>query len=89
MFTLLTAEKPPAGEAPTFVEKPKITPEDGGNRIIMECKVRASPKPDIKWLNDGAEVRESSRIVQTIKQDKDVYHIKLELKACIHIFNTI
>ncbi|KFM81373.1 Twitchin, partial [Stegodyphus mimosarum] len=76
----IQAEKPPAGEAPTFVEKPKIIPEDGGNRIIMECKVRASPKPDIKWTCDGADVRESTRIKQTIKQDKDVYHIKLELK---------
>ncbi|GFQ82950.1 hypothetical protein TNCT_309441, partial [Trichonephila clavata] len=76
----IQAEKPPAGEAPTFVEKPKITPEDGGNRIIMECKVRASPKPDIKWFCDGVEVHESTRIKQTIKQDKDVYHIKLELR---------
>lgn len=43
--------------------------------------MKANPKPDIKWSCDGAEVRESTRIKQTIKQEKDVYHVKLELKV--------
>src|SRR5437868_11485251 len=68
------------GEAPTFVEKPKIIPENNGKLIIMECKVRAKPRPDICWFNDGVVIKETTRIKQTIKEEKDVYLIRLELR---------
>ncbi|PRD35198.1 UNVERIFIED_CONTAM: unc-22 [Trichonephila clavipes] len=68
------------GDAPTFVEKPKIISEDEGKRIIMECKVKANPKPTITWFLDNIVIKETNRIVQTVKQEKDVYTIRLELK---------
>jgi hypothetical protein len=68
------------GDAPTFVEKPKIISEDDGKRIIMECKVKANPKPTITWYLDNVVIKETSRITQIVKQDKDVYSIRLELK---------
>ncbi|GFU27590.1 hypothetical protein TNCV_283081 [Trichonephila clavipes] len=69
------------GDAPTFVEKPKIISEDEGKRIIMECKVKANPKPTITWFLDNVVIKETNRIVQTVKQEKDVYTIRLELKS--------
>ncbi|UYV65937.1 unc-22 [Cordylochernes scorpioides] len=75
----LEAEKE-SGVAPTFIEKPKITSLQDGKVILMECKVKADPKPNITWTNDGETVKEGGRIVQTIKQNKDVYDIKLEIR---------
>ncbi|UYV79452.1 unc-22 [Cordylochernes scorpioides] len=68
--------------APTFVEKPKIVPLDGGKRVLMECRVKAKPKPDVSWTCEGQDIKPSARVVQTIKEDKPpgVYHITLELK---------
>lgn len=69
------------GDAPTFVEKPKIISEDDGKRIIMECKVKANPKPTIIWYLDNVVTKETNRIIQTVKQEKDVYTIRLELRV--------
>ncbi|XP_022255917.1 muscle M-line assembly protein unc-89-like, partial [Limulus polyphemus] len=76
----IEGQKKPDGEAPTFVEKPKIIPEDGGKRIIMECKVRAKPKPNIVWYRENTVVKETNRIKQIIKEENNVYIIRLELK---------
>lgn len=70
----------PTGVAPSFVEKPQITAEEDGKLIIMECKVRADPKPTITWTKEGVAVDENRRIKQIIKEEKDVYHIRLELR---------
>lgn len=48
--------------------------------IIMECKVRAEPKPEITWYNDGVLVQESSKVKQTITKENGIYVIKLELR---------
>lgn len=48
----------------------------------MECKVKASPKPTITWYLDSVVIKETVRIIQTVKQEKDVYTIRLELKVC-------
>uniref|UniRef100_A0A183CC48 Ig-like domain-containing protein n=1 Tax=Globodera pallida TaxID=36090 RepID=A0A183CC48_GLOPA len=39
---------------PTFVGKPRIIPRDGGALILMECKVKSSTRPTVKWSKDGA-----------------------------------
>lgn len=69
----------PSGEAPSFVEKPKIRAEKDGKLIIMECKVKANPEPTISWFREGQIVREGGRIRQTVRQEGSIYHIKLEL----------
>ena len=76
----IEAEPEPEGEGPTFVEKPRILSENNGKLVIMECKVKANPKPTILWTRDGVVVRESSRIKMSIvDQVNDIYYIKLEL----------
>lgn len=63
------------------MEKPRIIPEDGGKRIIMECKVKAKPKPNITWYHGSIAVKETNRIKMVVKEARDVYSIRLELKV--------
>lgn len=49
----------------------------------MECKVKANPKPTITWYLDGVVTKETNRIIQTVKQEKDVYTIRLEQRVGI------
>lgn len=35
--------------APSFTQKPQLRQEDDGNRLIFECQLLASPKPEIEW----------------------------------------
>lgn len=77
----IEAEPEPEGDGPTFVEKPRITSHDKGKLVIMECKVRSDPKPDIVWYREGKQVTESTKIkITSTKIEEDVYYIKLELK---------
>lgn len=36
--------------APSFTKKPQLRQEDDGNRLIFECQLLSSPKPDIEWF---------------------------------------
>lgn len=77
----IEAEPEPEGDGPTFVEKPRITSHQGGKLVIMDCKVRANPKPTIVWYREGKEVTESGKIkISFEKVEEDVYYIKLELR---------
>lgn len=68
------------GDPPKFVERPKITSERNGKLIVMECKVKAKPKPDIIWYYENSVVKETTRIRQTIiVEENDVYVIRLEI----------
>ncbi|KAI7696086.1 Twitchin, partial [Sarcoptes scabiei] len=66
--------------APKFMEKPRIISEKDGTLILMECRVKCRPKPNIVWYHEGVVLKESSRIRQTIIEEKDdVYVLKLEI----------
>lgn len=67
------------GEAPKFVEKPRIISERDGKLVIMECKVRANPKPTITWTHEGRQIGESRRVKQTISESNGVYTIRMEV----------
>lgn len=76
----IEAEPEPEGEGPTFVEKPRIVSEDNGKLVIMECKVKADPKPDVVWYKDGEIVKDTIRIKTFMEQRGDQWYIKLELQ---------
>lgn len=77
----IEAEPEPEGDGPTFVEKPRITSQQNGKLVVMDCKVRADPKPTIVWYRDGKVVSESTKIkISFEKKEEHVYYIKLELK---------
>lgn len=75
----IEAEPEPEGEGPTFIEKPRILSQNNGKLVIMECKVRANPGPEITWTKEGKVVTETSQIKLYKVQNEDIYEIRLEL----------
>lgn len=75
----IEAEPEPEGEGPTFVEKPRILSQNNGKLVIMECKVRANPAPEITWTKEGKIVTETSQIKLYMDQRDDIFEIRLEL----------
>ena len=76
----IEAEPEQEGDGPTFVEKPRIQSQDKGKVVIMDCKVKASPKPSIVWTRAGTVIKESSKISMSVVEEKsDIYYIKLVL----------
>ena len=68
--------------APTFIEKPKIVPNESGTLITMKCKCRAKPAPVVTWFKDSTQVTESSRFkMKCITVEEDVYELVLEIKV--------
>lgn len=71
-----------AGFAPSFIEKPKIIPNDSGTLITMKCKCKAKPKPDVTWFRGTNVVNESSKItIRVVDVEEDVYELFLEIKV--------
>lgn len=75
----IEAEPEPEGDGPTFIEKPRIISENNGKLVIMECKVKANPKPTIVWTRDGQVLKETNRLKVIMTQNGDIYDIKLTL----------
>lgn len=47
--------------APSFIKKPQLRQEDDGNRLIFECELLSSPKPDIEWYRSDEQLKEDGR----------------------------
>ncbi|XP_023314711.1 muscle M-line assembly protein unc-89-like isoform X1 [Trichogramma pretiosum] len=76
----IEAEPEPEGDGPTFVEKPRIQSHDKGKIVIMDCKVKAVPKPTITWTHAGNVIQESSKIqISIVEESAGIYYIKLVL----------
>lgn len=71
-----------AGFAPSFIEKPRIIPNESGTLITMKCKCKAKPKPEVTWFRGANVVKESSKIsIKTKTVEEDVYELILEIKV--------
>lgn len=71
------------GIAPSFIEKPKIIPDETGTLITMKCKCKASPQPTVTWYKEKTTViRESTRfIIRTVEIEKDIWELILQIKV--------
>lgn len=47
--------------APSFTKKPQLRQEDDGNRLIFECQLLSSPKPEIEWYRSDELLTEDAR----------------------------
>lgn len=47
--------------APSFTQKPQLRQEDDGNKLIFECQLVASPKPEICWYRSDEMLKEDNR----------------------------
>ena len=71
-----------AGFAPSFIEKPRIIPNETGTLITMRCKCKANPKPVVTWYRGTTLVKETTKIkIKTLDKEEDVYELLLEIKV--------
>jgi len=66
--------------APKFIQRPKIIPKSE-DLIVMECKVKSTEKITVIWTKGGQTIRESSRIKQVIKTEKDEHLVFMEINS--------
>lgn len=71
----------PEGEPPTFIIKPRIQSKSSGKLIVMDCTVKASPKPEVIWYHDGKVLSQTSKLSWRVEEKGDSYYICLELKV--------
>lgn len=70
--------------APSFTQKPQLRQEDDGNRLVFECQLVSSPKPDISWFRGETELVKDERTnfkIQSVATNK--YTVALELDDVI------
>jgi len=71
-----------AGSAPSFIEKPRIIPNESGTLITMKCKCKANPKPEVTWFRGTNVVKESSKIsIKCNMIEEDIYELIMEIKV--------
>lgn len=63
------------------MEKPRIRSEHGGKLVIMDCKIKANPKPDVIWYHNGKVISQNYKISWKMEEKEDHYYIRLELKV--------
>jgi len=66
--------------APSFTQKPQLRQEDDGNRLIFECQLVSSPKPDIAWFRGETELSEDDRTNFKIQSVGGLYKVKAKNK---------
>lgn len=72
----------PNGFAPSFVEKPRIIPNEAGTLITMKCRCKSKPAPVVTWYREKDVVEESSRIkIKSSSTEEDIYELVLEIKV--------
>lgn len=70
--------------APSFTQKPQLRQEDEGNRLVFECKVLCSPKPEITWFRSDTKLIEDNRTAIKVQAiGTNLYSVILELDDVI------
>lgn len=67
--------------APSFTQKPQLRQEDDGNRLIFECQLVSSPKPEISWFRGETELSEDDRTnfkMQSVGTNKFLVVLELD-----------
>lgn len=66
--------------APSFVKKPQLRQEDDGNRLIFECQLLSSPKPEIEWYRSDELLTQDGRTTYKIQEiGENKYTVILDL----------
>ena len=70
--------------APSFVKKPQLRQEDDGNRLVFECKLAGSPKPDVMWFREDVKIQNDSRTTFKVTEEaKNTFAVILELNDVV------
>jgi len=71
-----------AGDAPEFLEKPKILKKDGGKVLNIKMIAQSKVEPKIEWFKDDKAITQTDRVkIITTKDEKDPtkYTLLLEI----------
>jgi hypothetical protein len=77
----LTGGEDGAGFAPSFIEKPRIIPNEDGTLILLRCKCTANPKPVVTWYKGNKAVVETSKVKMKVTEQENNYEMVLELQV--------
>merc|ERR1712179_102199 len=69
----------PAGQAPTFVEKPKIVTKEDGKLIMMIVRYRAESKCECTWSFKETIIKETRIIKMVHERISDYWESRVEL----------
>ena len=69
----------PQGQAPTFVEKPKIVTKEEGKLIMMIVRYRAEAQCECLWSFKETRLTESSTVKFVHEKDYDYWESRVEL----------
>jgi len=73
-----------AGDAPEFIEKPKIVQKDGGKILAIKIHAKSKVEPKVSWTKDDKMVQENDRVKGSVKKvdgKDDEYLCVLEIKT--------
>ena len=66
--------------APRITVKPSLRQEDNGNKLVFQCEIEASPKPEIKWFKENVQLTETNRIKSKIDEKSgNAFVLSLEI----------
>ena len=75
----------PAGQAPTFVEKPKIVTKEDGKLIMLIVRYRAEAMCECIWSFKETVIRESSSLKIIHEKSYDYWESRIELTVFVEI----
>lgn len=70
-----------SGLAPSFIEKPRIIPNESGTLITLRCNCTANPKPEVTWFKGTKIVTETSKISMKVTGQENSYEILLLIQV--------
>lgn len=82
IFFFVTGGDDANGFAPSFIEKPRIIPNEAGTLITMKCRCKAKPAAVVTWYRGTTVVTESEKIaIKSSSTEEDIYELVLEIKV--------
>lgn len=77
-----------SGLAPSFIEKPRIIPNESGTLITLRCNCTANPKPEVTWFKGTKIVTETSKISMKVSGQENTYEVLLLIQVTYYIYIT-
>ena len=69
---------------PTFTKKPKILPEDDGDRLVFVCELFSKPPPSTSWFRNETKLDENERTKFRIEEiGSNKFRVFLELNEIV------
>lgn len=73
---------------PSIIERPRIIKDETKRTVRIECKLRAKPDPQVKWIRDKQELTNGKKYKVEIKKESDnLFLLVLEILVRIFFYN--